>query len=80
MQVWLAECIPLQTQVAIKLMDLENFGANLVSPQFHPGTANFSAVRCKAVAVLCNPTGRQLSSTKHKLTALGACITNGTKA
>lgn len=31
LQVWLAECIPLHTQVAIKLMDLENFGANLVS-------------------------------------------------
>ena len=32
MQVWLAKCIPLNKMVAIKLMDLENFGANLVSP------------------------------------------------
>ena len=31
MQVWLAKCIPLNKMVAIKLMDLENFGANLVS-------------------------------------------------
>ena len=29
-QVWLANCIPLNKVVAIKLMDLENFGANLV--------------------------------------------------
>ena len=29
-QVWLANCIPMERMVAIKLMDLENFGANLV--------------------------------------------------
>ena len=31
MQVWLANCKPLNKMVAIKLMDLESFGANLVS-------------------------------------------------